>query len=100
MDTINLKNNKNETLIIKDVMCNTPECQIMMEEDDMSFPVKIQPGESINFKVIMTAESFGSFDAIVYIVFETRVLLMFFEKSVEANKFGLRPIYFDRLLHR
>ena len=36
----------------------------------------------------------------MYIVFETRVYLVYFEKKVAANKFGLKPIYYDRLLHR
>ena len=48
----------------------------------------------------MTPQSFGSFDAIIYVVFETRVFLLYLEKKVTANKFGLNPIYYDRVLHR
>lgn len=100
MDTISVKNLKSDPIIIKDVMCNTPDCQIMTEDDDIQYPIMLEQGEKINFKVMMVAESFGSFDAIVYIVFETRVFLVYFEKMVGPNKFVLRPIFYDRVYHR
>lgn len=100
METISIKNLKSEPLLIRDIMPNTPDCQVMIDDDDLSFPLKLEGGQTVQFRVIMTPESFGSFDSIIYVVFETRVYLVYFEKKVAANKFGLKPIYVDRLLHR
>jgi hypothetical protein len=100
METVTVKNLKSDPLLIKDVLCNTPDCSIMIEDDDLSFPLKLEEGESINLKVIMTAESFGYFDSIVYVIFETRVFLIYYERVVLTNQFSLKPIYYDRLLHR
>ena len=44
MESVTIKNLKSDPLVVKDIMSNTPDCQVMIDDDDLSFPLKIEPG--------------------------------------------------------
>lgn len=105
VETIKVKNERakgQSSIIIMDVMTSSPDVDAHIEGDSgngqrQTFPLTIKPGESVNIKVTASPENYGRFDALVYIVFKSRVFVTTFRAHVQPNKFGLEPIYLDRV---
>lgn len=83
-----------------DVLTSSPEIEVFIE-DGGSLPRNVSQSNPLKVNVMVTPLNTGRFDGLLMIVFESRVYVISIESShVYPNKFGLRPIIYDRVMHR
>lgn len=99
MTTIEIKSKQTHIRVLE-VLTNSPEIEVFLEEN-ATFPTNISSGETLRVKVVVTPQNTARFDGLVMIVFESRIYVMSVVSTlVSPNKFGLRPLYFGRVMHR
>jgi hypothetical protein len=105
METIKITNTKHKgqgnigNIVITDVLTSSPEV-IAFLEDNQTFPITLRPSQSIKVQLVVTAEHCGHFEALLYFLVDKRILVTGYSANVHPNKFGLAPIYYDRVQDR
>ena len=84
--------NRSKKLLVREILTSTPELTIYPPYGK-EFPLNLSSYETIEIKIIYTAETQGLFEALFEIIFEDWIFVGTINAFVISNPYDLEPIY-------
>jgi hypothetical protein len=75
------------------MIASTPEISFYLNFENIDFPVRLRPLESIEIKVAFTSETLGLFEAVMYMVVDEWVYVSAMNAYVIPNAYNIQPFY-------
>lgn len=95
MDIVN-KNTK-ASIKILDIFTSSPELEVYYEST-VTFPYVLKGGDNLTLQLVLTPETYGQFEAVVFILFENYVFIEPVSGFVNENVYKLEPTYVTDVL--
>jgi hypothetical protein len=83
---------RKKDLLVRKMIASSPELTFYLP-DDIDYPIKLKPQESIEIKVAYISETLGLFEALMYIVLDDWVFISTFNAYVIPNTYEIYPFY-------